>query len=150
MLAFALYKARLLVSGFKKFIMQGNLLNLAVAFVIGTAFAALVKALVVDFFTPIIGIFGNQATFGNLYFSVGHSRFFYGNFIDVTITFFVTALAIYFIVVAPVLRVQARRASKIAVDPTTKLCPECLSEIPIGARRCSYCTSVLVDPSVGG
>ncbi len=127
--------------------MQGNLLNLAVAFVIGTAFAGLVKALVVDFFTPIIGIFGNQANFGSLYFSVGRSRFLYGNFVDEAITFLITALAIYFIVVAPVLRVQARRASKIAVEPTTKTCVECLSEIPVGAKRCSFCTSLVVDPN---
>ncbi len=125
--------------------MQGNLLNLAVAVVIGTAFAALVKALVVDLFTPIIGILGNHANFGSLYFSVARSRFLYGNFVNSAITFLTTAAAIYFIVVSPVLRIQARKAARNPIAATTKLCPECLSEIPLGARRCSFCTSILTD-----
>jgi large conductance mechanosensitive channel len=137
----------MVVSGFKKFIMQGNLIDLAVAVVIGTAFAALVKALVVDFITPIIGIFGNSANFGALSFSVGHSKFFYGNFVNAVITFIITAAAIYFIVVAPILRLQARRAAKTTEAPSTKICPECLSVIPLAARRCSFCTSVLSETS---
>ncbi|MEO6858271.1 MAG: large conductance mechanosensitive channel protein MscL [Solirubrobacteraceae bacterium] len=133
------------VKDFKQFLMRGNLVELAVAFIIGVAFAALVKAFIADLITPIIGLIFGQPSFEALSFSINGSHFLYGDFINVLITFLTTAAVVFFFVVQPYNALMARRAKE---DPTVKECPECTSEIPIGARRCPMCTArILGDAS---
>ena len=126
---------------FKKFLMQGDIVALAVAVVIGTAFVALVKALVADILTPIIALIFGKPDFGALSFTINSSHFLYGDFINALIAFVAVAAAVYFFVVVPVERVRARQ--RAGADPTVKECPECTSEIPFKARRCPQCTAVL-------
>jgi large conductance mechanosensitive channel len=130
-----------LLTDFKKFLMRGNLVELAVAFVIGAVFAALVKAFIADLITPIIGLIFGKPDFGQLSFTINSSHFFYGDFLNNLITFITTAAAVFFFVVQPYNTLMARRATE---DPDSKECPECTSTIPIGARRCPLCTSELV------
>jgi len=125
---------------FKDFIVRGNVIDLAVAFVLGVAFSAVVSALVKDLVTPIIAAIVGKPDFSALAFTINGSRFLYGDFIDALITFLSVAVAIFFFVVKPVNALAAARArGKPPEDPTTKLCSECLSEIPIAASRCAYC-----------
>jgi large conductance mechanosensitive channel len=130
---------------FKKFLMQGNLVMLAVAFVIGAVFASVVKALVTDIVTPIIGLVFGQPNFEDLSFTINSSHFLYGDFINAVFTFLATAVAVFFFVVKPYEVLQARRAK--GADPDVKECPECTTEIPIRARRCPACTAQLVSTS---
>jgi large conductance mechanosensitive channel len=132
------------MSGFRKFLMRGNLIDLAVAVVIGAAFAALVTALVADFITPLIGaVGGGNTAFKDWVFHFRGQKFAYGNFINAIVAFAIIAAVIYFAVVLPVARVMAFTTRN--QEATTKDCPECLSTIPVGARRCMYCTTVLVE-----
>lgn len=124
------------LSGFKSFVIRGNLIELAVAFVIGTAFAALVQALVADLVTPLVAAIFGEPSFGGLSFSLNGSAFLYGDFLNALITFLSIAAAIYFFVVVPYERLQARQG----VDSDTKTCEHCLSNIPVGASRCPQCT----------
>jgi large conductance mechanosensitive channel len=126
---------------FKEFISRGNLVELAVAVVIGTAFAALVKSFVDNLITPIIGALFGQADFSGLVFTINGSEFGYGLFINALITFLSVAAAIFFFVVKP-MNVWTERAKR-GEDPDVKDCPECLSEIPYAATRCAHCTSQL-------
>jgi large conductance mechanosensitive channel len=135
------------MSGFRKFLMRGNLVDLAVAVVIGLAFAAVVTALVKDIITPIIAAAGgSHVDFSSLTFTVNGSPFFYGDFINNVIYFVIVAAVIYFLVVAPAARLEAYANRN--KEATTKDCPECTSTIPIAARRCMYCTAVLVEQGV--
>ena len=132
------------MKGFKQFILRGNVLDLAVAVVIGAAFGAVVTALVKDLITPIIAAIVGKPEFFNLFFTVNNSKFLIGDFINSIISFLLIALAVYFFVVLPVNTLMARiRRGEKPPDPTTKTCPDCISEIPIGAKRCKYCTSML-------
>jgi large conductance mechanosensitive channel len=131
-----------MLQGFKKFLMQGDIVALAVAIVIGTAFVALVKALVADILTPIIALIFGKPDFSALSFSINSSHFLYGDFINNVIAFISVAAAVYFFVVIPVERTKAKRAQ--GADPDVKDCPECATEIPFAARRCPHCTVVLV------
>ena len=124
----------------KQFLMRGNLVELAVAFVIGAVFAALVKAFIANLITPIIGMIVGQPNFGALTFSINSSVFAYGDFLNNLITFATTAAVVFFFIVKPYNMLMARRAQE---DPTSKECPECTSTIPIMARRCPMCTSEL-------
>ncbi len=129
--------------GFKDFILRGNVVELAIAVVIGTAFTAVVKAVVADIITPLVGaIFGTHTTFGNLYFKLNHSKFAYGDVIDNIIAFLAVASVIYFLIVVPLNKLDERRKSG-APDPeiTVRPCPECLTEIPKAATRCAACTA---------
>jgi large conductance mechanosensitive channel len=126
---------------FKQFIMRGNLVELAVAVVIGLAFAALVTAFVADLITPIIAAIIGKHDFSSLSFRINGSRFLYGDFLNALITFISTAGAVFFFVVKPFNAFVQRTRREPTPDPTTKKCPECLSEIPVDARRCAYCTS---------
>jgi large conductance mechanosensitive channel len=130
------------VKDFKEFLLRGNVVDLAVGIVIGAAFGAVVTALVKDFITPLIGaIFGTSKN--GLKFQVGPATFLVGDFLDALLSFLLIAVVIFFLVVKPVnyLIELARRGD--LPDPTTRKCPECLSEIPIDARRCAFCTSEL-------
>jgi large conductance mechanosensitive channel len=130
-----------MLKGFKQFLLRGNVIDLAVAVVIGTAFGKVVGALVADLLTPLIGVAGH-VDFSNIKYPVNGSVFPIGDFINQVIAFVMVAAAIYFFVVVPVNAVMARaRRGEAPPDPTTKQCPECLSTIPIQARRCAFCTS---------
>jgi large conductance mechanosensitive channel len=133
------------VSGFKAFLMRGNLISLAIAVVIGTAFTAVVTALVADIITPLIAAIAGQPNFGSLTFTVHHSKFSYGLFINALLSFVIIASVVYWLIVAPTVALTARLTRK--ADATTKDCPECLSTIPIAATRCMYCTVELPAPA---
>ena len=132
-----------MLSDFKKFILRGNVVDLAVAVVVGVAFTAMVTAFVADLITPLIAaIFGKQ-DFGNLYFTVHNSRFKYGSFLNAVVSFLIVATVVFFAVVVP-LTALMRRLNLVPKEepaPETRPCPECLSDIPVGARRCAFCTS---------
>jgi large conductance mechanosensitive channel len=127
---------------FRQFVMRGNVVDLAVAVVIGVAFGAVVTALVTDLITPLVAAIFGKPSFAGLSFTINKSTFLYGAFINAIVSFLVVAAAIFFLVVKPLNMLAARRAAR---EPeaavTTRECPECLSEIPIAARRCAYCTS---------
>ena len=132
------------MKGFKQFLMRGNVIDLAVAVVIGAAFGAVVTALVKDLITPIIAAIVGKPDFSNIAFTVNGSKFLIGEFANAVVSFVLIAAAVYFFVVLPVNTVMARmRKGAAPPDPTTKSCPECLSTIPIAARRCAFCTSQL-------
>jgi large conductance mechanosensitive channel len=127
--------------GFKAFLLRGNVVDLAIAVVIGVAFGALITAFVKDVITPLIAALGGKPDFSALYFTVNNSRFLYGDFIDAVLAFVIIAAVIYFFVVVPYTALIERSRKEPPADPTTKKCTECLSEIPIDARRCAFCTS---------
>jgi len=128
-----------MIKGFREFVLRGNVIDLAVAVVIGVAFGAVITAFVADILTPLVAAIFGKPDFSGLTFTINHSQFLYGSFINAVISFFFIALAIYFAVVMPLNKLAERRAK--GADPTTKTCPECLSEIPHGAHRCAFCAS---------
>lgn len=132
------------MKGFKQFMLRGNVLDLAVAVVMGAAFGAVVTALVTDLITPIIAAIVGRPDFSNIVFTVNKSEFHIGDFINKIVAFLLIGACVYFLVVLPVNKLMARmRRGEAPPDPTTKKCPECLSDIPIAARRCAFCTSPL-------
>jgi large conductance mechanosensitive channel len=127
---------------FKEFLLRGNVVDLAIAVVIGAAFGAVVTALVKDLITPLIAALGGQPDFSTLSFTINKSHFLYGDFINSIISFLIIAAVIFFFVVVPLNAFFERtRRKETTPDPTTRKCPECLSEIPMEARRCAYCTA---------
>jgi len=133
-----------MLKGFKQFLMRGNVIDLAVAVVIGGAFGAVVTALVRDLITPLIAAIVGKPDFSAIQFEINASKFLIGDFINAVVSFLLIAAAIYFFVVVPVNALTPRmRRGEAPPDPTTKKCPECLSEVPIAARRCAFCTSTL-------
>jgi large conductance mechanosensitive channel len=133
---------RSLLQDFKELIFRGNVVDLAVAIVIGTAFTAVVKALVTDILTPIIAAIVGQPNFERLTFTINHSTFAYGDLLNNLFTFLSIAAVVFFFVVTPINALMARRHKD---DPSTKPCPECTSAIPLGARRCPFCTSEIAE-----
>lgn len=127
---------------FKSFLMRGNVVDLAIAVVIGAAFGAVVTALVSDFLTPLIAAIAGSADFSALAFEINGSIFKYGHFLNAVISFVTIAAAVFFLVVKPLNMMVARSRKEAPADPTTKKCPECLSVIPLEAKRCMCCTSV--------
>ncbi len=128
--------------GFKEFVLRGNVIDLAVGVVIGASFSGLVTALVKDIIMPIVGAFGKVPNFSSLSFAINGSRFMYGDFLNVLISFLLVAVAVYFFVVLPVNALVARtRKDPSPVDLNTKKCSECLSDIPLHATRCAHCTT---------
>jgi large conductance mechanosensitive channel len=133
-----------MLSGFKQFILRGNVVDLAVGVVIGAAFGAVVTSFTKAFLTPLIGLMAGKEAFTGLNFIIGGAVFPVGEFINALISFLLIAAAVYFFVVTPINALIARtRKASAPADPTTKKCPECLSEIPIDARRCGFCTQPL-------
>jgi len=131
-----------MIKGFRDFILRGNVVDLAVAVVIGAAFGAVVKSLVDDLIMPIIAMIFGQPDFGGLTFTINDAVYRYGSFINSVITFLLIALAIYFVVVVPMNKLAERRArGQAPVEPTVKQCTECLSEIPVAAKKCAFCAS---------
>jgi large conductance mechanosensitive channel len=134
------------MKGFKQFMLRGNVLDLAVAVVVGGAFGAVVTALVKDLITPLIAAIVGKPDFSAISFTVNGSKFPIGDFINAVVSFLLIGAAVYFLVVLPINALMARiRRGEGPVDPTTKKCPECLSDVAIGARRCAFCTSVLTS-----
>ena len=129
------------MKGFKAFLLRGNVVDLAIAVVIGVAFGVVITAFVKDLITPLIAALGGQPDFASLYFTINKSKFLYGDFIDALLAFLIIAAVIYFFVVVPYTAMVARSRKEPPADPTTKKCTECLSEIPKDARRCAFCTS---------
>jgi len=127
------------VKGFRAYLAQGNFISLAVAVVVGTAFTALVAAVVADLITPLIAAIAGKPSFGDLTFTVHHSKFAYGLFINALLSFIIIVAVVYFLVVAPLARLTDRMNTKKAA--AERACPECLSQIPIAASRCMYCTA---------
>jgi large conductance mechanosensitive channel len=132
------------MKGFKQFILRGNVVDLAVGVVIGAAFSAVVASLVKDLITPLIGAIAKVPDFHELFFTINGSKFMYGEFINALLSFILVACAIYFFVVTPINLLIARTKKGAPIDPTTKKCRDCMSEISIDARRCPHCTSMLV------
>ena len=128
---------------FREFLLRGNLVDMAVGIVIGVAFAAVVTALVGDLITPLLAAIGGKPDVATLSFTINKSHFLYGAFINALITFLVIAVVVFFLVVKPVNALMARRRTEPPVDETVRQCPECLSEIPVAARRCAFCTAEL-------
>jgi large conductance mechanosensitive channel len=133
------------MKGFKEFVFRGNVLDLAVAVVMGAAFSAVVTALVKDLITPLIAAIVGAPDFSSISLTVNGSKLLIGDLLNAVISFVLQAAAVYFFIVLPVNHLMARlRRGEVPPDPTTKKCPECLSEIAIAARRCAFCTSALV------
>ena len=127
------------MKGFKAFLLRGNVVDLAVGIVIGVAFGTVITAFVKDLVTPLIAAFGGQPDFSSLTFTINHSKFTYGDFINALLAFAIVAAIIYFFVVTPYTALLSRARKEPPTDPTTKKCTECLSEIPIDAKRCAFC-----------
>ena len=133
-----------MLKGFKQFLMRGNVVDLAVAVVVGAAFGAVVAALVKDLVTPLIAAIVGKPDFSAIAFTINGSRFMVGDFVNALVSFVLVAAAVYFFVVVPVNAIVARsRRGEAPPDPTTRNCPECLGDVPIAARRCAFCTSPL-------
>jgi large conductance mechanosensitive channel len=128
-----------MLQGFKTFIMKGNVVDMAVGVVIGVAFGNIVNAMVKDIVTPLIGAFGGTPDFSSIFFTINSSKFMIGDFINSVISFLIVAAVIYFLVVLPMNKMMAKMASGKNVDLTEKTCPECLSLIPVKAKRCKFC-----------
>jgi large conductance mechanosensitive channel len=133
-----------MLKDFRKFILRGNVVDLAVAVVIGAAFGAIVTALVKDLVTPLIAAIGGQHDFSGLYFTINGSRFLYGDFLNAVISFLLIAGVIFFFVVQPINQLVARaNRNKTSEESSEKKCPYCLSAIPRDARKCAFCTSAV-------
>jgi len=130
--------------GFKEFLLRGNVVDLAVAVVIGGAFGAIVTALVKDLITPLVAALVGKPDFSALTFTLNGSKFLYGDFLNAVVAFLLVAAAIYSFIVVPMNAINSRLKKPAPPEtPTTRACPECLSVIPIAARRCAHCTSVI-------
>jgi large conductance mechanosensitive channel len=135
-----------MLKGFKEFMLRGNVLDLAVAVVLGAAFGAVVTAMVKDLLNPLIAAIAGKPDFSAISVTVNGSKLLIGSFLNDLIAFLLIGAAVYFFVVLPVNHLTARmRRGEAAPDPTTRKCPECLSDVPIAARRCAFCTSQLAD-----
>lgn len=132
-----------MLKDFKQFLLRGNVVDLAVGVVVGAAFGTIVSALVADLLTPLIAAIAKVPDFSGLYFTINGSQFMYGHFLNSLISFLLVASAVFFFVVKPMNMLIAKSKKEAPLDPTTKKCSECISEIPIEAKRCAYCTQIV-------
>lgn len=132
-----------MLKGFRDFILRGNVVDLAVAVVIGAAFTAVVTAFVSTLLTPLIAAIGGQPDFSALTVEINNSQFRYGEFINTVISFLIVAAVIYFLVIVPMNKLMSLRKTEEPVAEVTRECPECLSKVPAAARRCAFCTTDL-------
>ena len=132
-----------MAGGFKQFLLRGNVVDLAVGVVIGAAFGGVVSAFTKDLLTPLIAAVVGKPDFSAIQFTINNSKFPIGDFINAIVSFLLVATAVYYFVVLPVNALMARVYKEPPADPTTKRCPECMSEIAIAAKRCAFCTSQL-------
>ena len=128
---------------FKAFLLRGNLVDMAVGIVIGIAFGAVITAFVADLVTPLIAAIFGKPSFSSLTFTINNSQFNYGAFLNALLAFVLVAIVLFFLVIKPVNALVARSRREPPADPTTRNCPECLSEIPVAATRCAFCTTEL-------
>jgi large conductance mechanosensitive channel len=135
------------LNDFRQFLLRGNVVDLAVAVVLGVAFAAVVTSVVEGLITPLIAAIIGEPDFSGLTFTINNATFFYGDVINKLLTFVLVAAVLFFLVVRPVNALVARFRAEPSPDPTTRKCPECLSEIPVQARRCAFCTSEVGAPT---
>jgi len=135
------------MGGFRKFLLRGNLVDLAVAVVVGVAFNNVVQALIKDLITPLISAFGARHNFAGLSISINNSSFAYGDFINAALSFLIIASVVYYLVVAPTNRLAIIAARN--TDAAQRPCPDCLSDIPVAAKRCMFCTAT-VAPDMNG
>jgi large conductance mechanosensitive channel len=126
---------------FRDFVLRGNVVELAIAVVIGAAFGALVTAFVASFVTPLIAAVGGKPDFSALAFTINGSRFAYGSFFNALLSFLIIAAVVFFLIVRPLNALMAHRRTEEPVAEVTRACPECLSKIPVDARRCAFCTT---------
>lgn len=126
---------------FRDFVLRGNVVDLAIAVVIGAAFGAVVTALVSSFITPLVAAIGGKHDFSALAFTINRSRFAYGMFLNALISFLILAAVVFFLVVRPLNALMDHRRTEAPVAKVTRACPECLSQIPNEARRCAFCTA---------
>jgi large conductance mechanosensitive channel len=131
------------MEGFKQFLLRGNVVDMAVGIVVGAAFGTVVTSFVKDLLTPLIAALIHAPDFSGIAFELHGSKFLIGEFINAVVSFLIIATAVYFAVVLPINTLVARMRRQPPADPTTKRCPECLSEIPIQAKKCAFCTSTL-------
>lgn len=131
-----------MLKDFKQFLLRGNVVDLAVGVVVGAAFGTIVTALVTDLLTPLIAAIAKVPDFGGMSFALNGSVFMYGHFINALISFILVAGSVFFFVVKPMNILIARSRKGPTADPTTKKCKECLSEIPLTAKRCAFCTQI--------
>ena len=136
-----------MLSGFKRFLLRGNVVDMAVGIVIGAAFGTVVSSLVKDLLTPLIAAIVKAPDFSNLSFTLNNSKFLFGDFVNAVVSFVIVAAAVYFFVVLPVSALLAKVQPQEAAAPATRQCPECLSDIPIDARRCKFCSQPLAAKS---
>jgi len=129
---------------FKSFLLRGNVVDLAVGVVIGASFGSVVTALVADLLTPFIAAVAKVPDFSGLYFVLNDSKFMYGHFVNAVISFVLVSAAVFFFVIKPINLLISRARKEPTIDPTTKKCSECLSEIPVQAKRCAHCAQVVV------
>jgi large conductance mechanosensitive channel len=132
-----------MAGGFKQFLLRGNVVDLAVGVVVGAAFGGVVTSFTKDLLTPLIAAIAGKPDFSAIQFSVNGSKFLLGDFVNAIVSFVIIAAAVYYLVVLPVNALISMARKEPPADPTTKKCPECLSEVAIGARRCAFCTSQL-------
>ncbi|HVB33786.1 MAG TPA: large conductance mechanosensitive channel protein MscL [Patescibacteria group bacterium] len=132
-----------MAGGFRQFLLRGNVVDMAVGIVIGASFATVVSGFTKDLLTPFIAAIFKQPDFAGFYFTLHASKFLYGDFVNALISLLIVAAVVYYFVVVPMNALVARSHREPPADPTTKKCPECLSEIPIGAKRCAFCASAL-------
>jgi large conductance mechanosensitive channel len=130
-----------MAGGFKQFLLRGNVVDLAVGVVVGAAFGGVVTAFTKDLLTPLIAAVVAKPDFSAIQFTVNNSKFLVGDFVNAIVSFVIIAAAVYYFVVLPINALVSRAHREPPPDPTTKKCPECLSEISIGAKRCAFCTS---------
>ncbi len=136
-----------MLKGFRLFMMRGNVIDLAVAVVVGAAFGAVVTSFVTNIITPLISAVAGKPDFSAFHVTLHGAVISYGAFLNALFAFLLISAAVYFTLVAPMNALKALAARNAApVDPTSKKCPECLSEIPVAARRCAFCRSVLIAP----
>lgn len=128
-----------MLKGFKEFVLRGNVVDLAVGVVMGAAFGTMVTSIVKDLLTPLIAAIVGKPDFSAIALEIRGSKLMFGNFINATISFLLIATSVYFFVVLPMNAIIQRARRQPPADPTTKKCPECLSEIPLAARRCAHC-----------
>jgi large conductance mechanosensitive channel len=129
-----------MLKDFRQFLLRGNLVDLAIAVVIGAAFGAVVTALVSDLVTPLIAAIGGKPDFSGLSFTINSSHFNYGHFLNAVISFLIIAAVVFFLIVRPVNALMERMQTSAPVEEETRECPACLSQIPFAARRCAFCT----------
>lgn len=132
-----------MLNEFKQFLLRGNVVDLAVGVVVGAAFGAVVTALVADVLTPLIAAVAKVPDFGGAFFTLNGARFMYGHFINATISFLLVAFTVFFFIVKPINLLITRTKNEAPPEPSTKKCPECLSEIPLAAKRCAHCAQAV-------